>query len=150
MKTNKTGKVIPFSQNATFYMKRGAKELEKNDLFAAIAKYREAYERAPQDPEIAIALAEILSQMQRFEESNRILIQLMADSEETPPECYFGLACNYFGLQDFDNAADSLEDYLDAEPDGDFAADAEDFLDMIDDCSRCIYSNQQTMSTGRV
>ena len=114
-------------------MKRGAKELEKNDLFAAIAKYREAYERAPEDPEIAIALAEILSQMQRFEESNRILIQLMADSEETPPECYFGLACNYFGLQDFDSAADSLEDYLDADPDGDFAADAEDFLDLIDD-----------------
>ena len=133
MKTNKTGKVIPFSQGATFYMKRGAKELEKNDLFAAIAKYREAYERAPEDPEIAITLAEILSQMQRFEESNRILIQLMADSEETPPECHFGLACNYFGLQDFDSAADSLEDYLDAEPDGEFAADAEDFLDLIDD-----------------
>ena len=42
-------------------MKRGAKELEKNDLIAAIAKYREAYERAPEDAEIAIALAEILS-----------------------------------------------------------------------------------------
>lgn len=114
-------------------MKRGAKELEKNDLIAAIAKYREAYERAPEDPEIAIALAEILSQMQRFEESNRILFQLMADSWETPPECHFGLACNYFGLQDYDSAADSLEDYLEAEPDGVFAADAEDFLDLIDD-----------------
>ncbi len=114
-------------------MKRGAKELEKNDLIAAIAKYREAYERAPEDPEIAIALAEILSQMQRFEESNRVLFQLMADSDETPPECHFGLACNYFGLQDYDSAADSLEDYLDEEPDGIFAADAEDFLDLIDD-----------------
>ena len=130
---NKTGKVIPFSQSATFYMKRGAKELEKNDLIAAIAKYREAYERAPEDPEIAIALAEILSQMQRFEESNRILFQLIADSSETPPECYFGLACNYFGLQDYDSAADSLEDYLEMDPDGVFAADAEDFLDLIDD-----------------
>ncbi len=45
----------------------------------------------------------------------------------------FGLACNYFGLQDYDSAADSLEDYLDAEPDGPFAADAEDFLDLIED-----------------
>ena len=58
MKTNKTGKVIPFSQSATFYMKRGAKELEKNDLIAAVFKYREAYERAPEDAEIAVALAE--------------------------------------------------------------------------------------------
>ena len=114
-------------------MKRGAKELEKNDLIAAIAKYREAYERAPEDAEIAIALAEILSQMQRFEESNRILFRLLADREDAPPECHFGLACNYFGLQDYDRAADSLEDYLELEPDGEFAADAEDFLDLIDD-----------------
>ncbi len=114
-------------------MKRGAKELEKNDLIAAIAKYREAYERAPEDAEIAIALAEILSQMQRFEESNRILFRLLADREDAPSECHFGLACNYFGLQDYDRAADSLEDYLELEPDGEFAADAEDFLDLIDD-----------------
>jgi len=133
MKNKITGKVIPFSQNATFYMKRGAKELEKNDLIAAIAKYREAYERAPEDPEISIALAEILSQMQRFEESNRVLKQLMAEVDETPPECHFGLACNYFGLQDYDSAADSLDEYLDADPDGPFAADAEDFLDLIED-----------------
>lgn len=133
MTKHKEGKVIPFSQNATFYMKRGAKELEKNDLIAAIAKYREAYERAPEDPEISIALAEILSQMQRFEESNRVLHLLNAALDETPPECHFGLACNYFGLQDYDSAADCLEDYLEAEPDGMFAADAEDFLDLIED-----------------
>jgi tetratricopeptide (TPR) repeat protein len=133
MKTNKTGKVIPFSQGAAFYMKRGAKELEKNDLIAAIAKYREAYERAPQDAEIAIALAEILSQMQRFEESNRVLFRLLTDLDDAPPECHFGIACNYFGLQDYDRAADSLEDYLELEPDGAFAVDAEDFLDLIDD-----------------
>ena len=47
IKTNKTGKVIPFSQSAHFYMKRGAKELEKNDLIAAVAKYREAMHIPP-------------------------------------------------------------------------------------------------------
>ena len=66
-------------------MKRGAKELEKNDLIAAVYKYREAYERAPQDAEIAVALAEILSQMQRFEESNRILFRL-----QCPAACVEG------------------------------------------------------------
>lgn len=133
MKQNKTGKVIPFTQNATFYMRRGAKDLEKNDYISALAKYREAYERAPEDSEISISLAEILSQMQRFEESNRILHLLNAALEETPPEYHFGLACNYFGLQDYDSAADCLEAYLEAEPDGPFAADAEDFLDLIED-----------------
>ncbi len=133
MKHNGSGKVIPFTQGAAFYMKRGAKELERNDLIAAISRYREAYERAPEDPDIAIALAEILSQMQRYEESNRILLQLCSDEGDTPPECFFGLACNYFGLQEYDCAADSLEDYLDADPMGVFSEDAEDFLDLIDD-----------------
>lgn len=114
-------------------MRRGAKDLEKNDYISALAKYREAYERAPEDSEISISLAEILSQMQRFEESNRILHLLNAALEETPPEYHFGLACNYFGLQDYDSAADCLEAYLEAEPDGPFAADAEDFLDLIED-----------------
>ncbi len=71
--------------------------------------------------------------MQRFEQSNIILHLLDASLDKTPPECHFGLACNYFGLQDYDSAADSLEDYLEAEPDGIFAADAEDFLDLIED-----------------
>ena len=61
------------------------------------------------------------------------MFRLQADRDDAPAECHFGLACNYFGLQDYDRAADSLEDYLELEPDGLFAADAEDFLDLIDD-----------------
>ncbi len=124
--------MIPFQQNAAFYLKRGAKELERNDLLAAAAKYRAAYLRAPNDEEARLALAEILSQMQRYEESNRILLPMLADPDVCA-ECHFGLACNFFGMQEYDSAADHLEAYLDLEPDGYYALDAEDFLDLIDD-----------------
>ena len=128
----KKGKVIPFAQGASFYMKRGAKEMEKNDLLNALSRYRQAMEKAPDDPEPWIAASEILSQMQRFEESNRLLMLLVSAGKGTA-ECFFGLACNYFGMQEYDYAVDSLENYLDADPDGPFAMDAEDFLDFLDD-----------------
>lgn len=130
--TNNTGKVIPFQQGASFYMRRGAKEMERNDLLAALVRYRQAYLHDPNDAEPCLAVAEILSQMQRFEESNRMILLLMSAGNGTP-ECHFGLACNYFGLREYDYAADSLENYLDADPDGAFALEAEDFLDFLDD-----------------
>lgn len=127
-----TGKIIPFKQGASFYMRRGAKEMERNDLIAALTRYRQAYLHAPDDAEPCLAVAEILSQMQRFEESNRMILLLMSMGKGTP-ECYFGLACNYFGMREYDYAADSLDNYLDADPDGPFALEAEDFLDFIGD-----------------
>lgn len=127
-------KVIPFQQNASFYMKRAAKETEKNDLIMALCRYRQACASAPDDPEPRIAMSEILSQMQLYEESNRVLMLLMSEGKGTP-ECHFGLACNYFGMREFDFAQDSLYDYLDIDPNGAFAYDAEDFLDFLEDDS---------------
>ena len=132
MENKNIGKVIPFVQGASFYMKRGAKQMEKNDLIAALTRYRQAFLHAPSDAEPCLAVAEILSQMQRFEESNRLIL-LLISSGKGSPECHFGLACNYFGMREYDYAATSLENYLDEDPDGAFAADAEDFLDFIDD-----------------
>ncbi len=126
------GKVIPFKQDAEFYLKRGAKDAEKNDLLNALINYRKALSIDPNDGDTVIAVAEILSQMQRFEESNRMLFLLMSMGEPTT-ECYFGLACNYFGMREFSYAEESLENYLNADPDGFFAADAEDLLDLLDD-----------------
>ena len=132
MKNRDTGKVIPFQQNASFYMKRAAKETEKNDLIKALCRYRQACASAPDDPEPRIAMSEILSQMQLYEESNRILMLLMSEGKGTP-ECHFGLACNYFGMREYDFAQGSLYDYLDIDPDGAYAFEAEDFLDFLED-----------------
>ncbi len=126
------GKVIPFAQSVTFYMRRGAKEVERNDLLTALQRYRLACRAAPNDEEPALAMAQILSYMQRFEESNRLLLRLLSRGDASP-ECHFGLACNYFGMREYDYAVESLENYLDLEPDGPYAADAEDFLDFLDD-----------------
>lgn len=126
------GKIIPFRQETAFYMKRGAKQMEKNDLLSALCRYRQAYESDPSNVDSCLAVAELLYQMQRYEESNRLLL-LYISMYEPAPECFFGIACNYFGMHEFDYASESLETYLRLDPDGTYAYDAEDFLDMLDD-----------------
>ena len=129
---HKTGKILPFRQDVDFFLKRGAKELDRNDPLAAIQHYRKAYDSDPADLDSCLALAELLSQMQRFEESNRLLLIDMS-MNDPDPESYFGLACNYYGMQEFSYAHESLETYLHLEPDGFYAYDAADFLDLLED-----------------
>ena len=119
---HKTGKILPFRQDVDFFLKRGAKELDRNDPLAAIQHYRKAYDSDPADLDSCLALAELLSQMQRFEESNRLLLIDMS-MNDPDPESYFGLACNYYGMQEFSYAHESLETYLHLEPDGFYAYD---------------------------
>lgn len=97
---HKTGKILPFRQDVDFFLKRGAKELDRNDPLAAIQHYRKAYDSDPADLDSCLALAELLSQMQRFEESNRLLLIDMS-MNDPDPESYFGLACNYYGSRNF-------------------------------------------------
>jgi len=126
------GRVIPFERDGDFFLRRGSERLERNDLLEAISNYHQAYRRDPGNVEIQLAIAEVLTEMHRYEESNRMLFPLLS-MEESPAECFFGIACNFLGLQEFSHAHDSLESYLALDPDGEYVADALDMLDVIED-----------------
>lgn len=128
------GKVLSFEQKGEFFYKRGLDRLDDNDLPNALSNYRMALERDPENAEIRLAEAEVLTEMERFDESNRILFALMEESDPDA-ECYFGLGCNFAGLNDLDHAKDALEHYAELEPEGEFIYDAFDMLDAIDDVS---------------
>ena len=127
------GKVLSFRQDTAFYHKRAARELGKNDPVRAIYQYRMAYQADPENPETCLALAELLSQMQRHEESNRILFLQLTSGKMQDSELLYGLACNFYGLHEFEYAAQCLERYLEVSPQGTYAYDAEDFLDFLTD-----------------
>lgn len=128
---NREAKVLPFERDGAFYLRRGTHRLERNNLLEAVANYRRAHRKEPDNLQFTLALAEALTQMQRFEESNSLLLPLLR-REDLPGECYFGMACNFIGLQQFDYAQDSLERYLTEEPEGPYAYDAMDMLDAIE------------------
>lgn len=132
MTENKKGKIIPFQQSASFYLRRGAKEAVKNDCISALHRYRIAYAKDPDNAEAALAVAETLSKMQHYEESNRILYQLLAEQPDIT-ECYYGIACNFYGLKEFRHAVENLDEYLEQDPDGYYAQDAAEFADFMED-----------------
>ncbi len=127
------GKVLPFEQTGEFFYKRGLERLDKNNLPDALAYYRRALKRDPENEEFRIAMAQVLTEMNRFEDSNCILFALTHSRADADPECYFGMGCNFVGLYDYKHARDSLEHYLNLAPDGEFIYDAYDMLDAIDD-----------------
>jgi len=131
-KSDKPGKVLSFEQKGEFFYRRGLNRLDENKLSEALCNYRLASERDPGNEEILLAMAEVLTEMERYDESNRILFALMR-REEHDSECYFGLGCNFMGLNDLEHAKDAFERYADLEPEGEFVYDAFDMLDAIDD-----------------
>ena len=136
---NNSGKILPFRQDIDFYLSQAEKKLDRNDLLAATERYRRAFLSDPSDLDACLALADMLGRMQRYEESNRILLVDMS-MNDPDPESYFGLACNYYGMQEFDYARESLETYLQMEPDGNYADDAAEFLEVLNDESELRYA----------
>lgn len=130
--SKKKGRVIPFERDGEFFLRLGSQRLERNNLVEAIGNYHRAYMREPDNIEIQLAIAEVLTEMHRYEQSNKLLFPMLS-IKDSPAECFFGIACNFLGMQEFSHAQDSLESYLALDPEGEFVGDALDMLDVIED-----------------
>jgi len=123
-------KVIPFEQNGQFYYRKAKKYLENNNYINALNFYRKALEKEPDNLEYLLDLSEVFTEMGYFDESNRILFSVL-QKDKSRVDCYFGLGCNFLGLQEFDKAEDCFEKYLIMDPDGLYWEDAQDLLDVL-------------------
>ena len=126
------GKVLPFEQKSDFYYKRGSDKHDKNDLIEALSSYRRALEKEPDNQYTRLALAQVLTEMGRYAESNRILIPLL-NTKDAEPECYYGMGCNFAGLNQPERARECLEQFVSMAPESDMLFDAYDMLDAIDE-----------------
>lgn len=125
-------RVIPFAQESQFFHRRAIKGLDDNRLPQALAFVRRAIELEPDNISYQLDMADIYTEMGCFEESNRILFSLVFQ-EDAPAECYYGMACNYMGLHDARRAQEHLMQYLQIDQAGQYAEDAEDMLDYLEE-----------------
>jgi predicted Zn-dependent protease len=88
-------KILPFEQPGDFYFRRGLNKLEKNDLPEAMTYYRKALALDPDNVDIELEMAQTLTEMYRFDESNRILFRLLYANHDNVSECYFGMGMNF-------------------------------------------------------
>jgi tetratricopeptide (TPR) repeat protein len=131
--TTERGKILDFSQGPSFYAKRGDARRAQNDLVSAISMYNKALEQDPSDLDTRIAAAQILTDMSRFNDSNRMLVPYMHEDEEFEKEAWCMVGFNLMGLSEFDGSRRcfdrffSMTDEVSARTDA--VLDAIDFLE---------------------
>ncbi|WP_018132080.1 tetratricopeptide repeat protein [Effusibacillus pohliae] len=123
--------LIPFRLDAAFFFERAVRHLDRHNLQNALKYFRKAVEYEPDNPVNHCNLAGVLSEMGSFEESNRILENVLESIDPQMYECYFYMANNWANLGDYDKAEEYAARYLDLEPQGEFAQDAEEMLQIL-------------------
>lgn len=104
---NYNPKVVSFDRSAAYVHHRALKNMRENNPVDALELMRRAVEHSPENREYLLDLAEMYCEMGCHEQSNRILLDMIA-REDAPAECYYGLALNQFGRNEFESARQAL------------------------------------------
>ena len=125
--------ILSFAQGGAFYARLAKKYAEQYDLPQALQYFERALWEEPDNIDYKLSLASVYTDMYCFELSNRILVRLARESGPHDPECYFGMGCNFMGMQAYERARESFARYLRHAPDGPYAEDAEEMLFTIEE-----------------
>lgn len=117
--------------DANFFFERAVHSLERHHYDKALKYFRLAVEKEPANPVNYCNLAGVLSEMGRFEESNEVLRHVTQHVDPDLVECYFYMANNAANMESFEEAEKYILRYLQADPDGEFAQESSEMLDMI-------------------
>ena len=104
---------------------------QKDEYEKAIFNIRRAINKDRDNLSYVLDFAGLLTEIEHFDDSNDLLFSVLRKSGDFSAECYFGLGCNFYGLNDFKKATSSLNKYLSISPDGEYAEDAEVMLENI-------------------
>lgn len=127
----KESKVLPFQPDAAFFFERGVRYLNRHDLSRALKSFQRAVDCEPENAVNHCNLAGVLSELGDFEKSNQILQCVVTDIAPDMAECHFYMANNYANLGEYQLAEEHVVKYLEIDPTGEFAPDADEMLDVL-------------------
>ncbi len=132
-KVDRPENVIAMKLDASYFFERGMRFLQRNDLARAVKAFQRTVEYEPDNPVNYCNLAGVLAELGDFEASNELLHYVLEHMDPHMSECWFYLANNYANLGDYDAAEEHLLRYLDLDPHGEYAAEAEEMLAILVD-----------------
>lgn len=124
-------KIVPFAADAAFFFERGVRFLNRHDLSRALKSFQRAVDCEPGNAVNHCNLAGVLSELGDFEKSNEILQGVVESIAPDMRECYFYMANNYANLGQYELAEEHVVKYLEEDPSGEFAPDADEMLDVL-------------------
>ena len=129
-----SGKILKFEKNAEYHFRKYKKHIDQGDYIKSLAALRNAIDQDANNTEYSLALAELLTEMELFSESNSVLFDILIDfknANDFESEILFYIGCNFVGLQDYDKAVECFERYLYKFPNSEFAGDASNMLEYL-------------------
>lgn len=135
---NYNPKVVSFDRSSAYVHHRAMVNRRENNPIDALELMRHAVERSPDNREYRLDLAELYCEMGCYEQSNSLLLDMLAD-ENAPSECFYGLALNQLSMNDLEGAKLSLQMYRQRDPEGVHAQDVRQLaseLDIVDAINR--------------
>lgn len=124
-------KVALVRMDATFFFERAVRSLDRHDLPRALKYFRKVVEYEPGNPVNHCNLAGVLSELGDYQASNEVLERVLLELDPKMYECYFYMANNFANLGLYDLAQEYASRYLEVDPEGEFAEEAEEMLDIL-------------------
>jgi tetratricopeptide (TPR) repeat protein len=130
-RTQRKATIVPFIQSGEYFFKKGMKAYQLGDLYKAKKYFERAVQYDGKDSSFALQLALVLAELGEYQFSNQWLFKIIHELDETMYECFYFLANNFAYLGLFREAIKYAELYLKHEPNGNFAEDLADLLDLL-------------------
>lgn len=127
----KKNNIITFERGADFYFDLGYRKIQTGNLKSALRYIEKAVKLKPNDSFIQFNYAGLLAELGNIDMSTEILLHIVNELDPNYDECYFGLGCNYLQLQKIKKSVEYFSKYLEMDPEGEFAEEAEDLLEML-------------------
>lgn len=124
--------LVPFIPDGDFYFTKGVEAFRKTKFQSAIKWLQRALELSPKDPLYQCQLSVVYTEIGFFHSANELLMDVLDRNRDKYPDCYYLLANNYAHLGLLNEAKKHASFYLEMEPDGDFADEAEALLELLD------------------
>ncbi|WP_160722565.1 tetratricopeptide repeat protein [Bacillus sp. USDA818B3_A] len=125
------GKILSFVPTGEYYFTKGIKAYHRRDFIKAKKYLGRAIQLEPGEPMITCQLAIVSTELGEFEQSNRLLHQILEELDPEMAECHYFLANNYAHMGFFKDAYHHSKLYLQLDPEGDFSDDTEELLEVL-------------------
>ena len=119
-------KVVTFERGADFYFDLSYKYIQKGRLKTALRYIEKAVSLKPHDSFLQFNYAGLLAEQGHIDRSTEVLLNIVKNIDPNYLECYFGLGCNYLQLQKIKKSSEYFSIYLEKDPGGEFAEEAEE------------------------
>jgi len=111
------GNILKFDRGAEFHYSKAHKELDTGRYTDSLADLRRSVEKEPDNIEYRYALAELLSEMDLYEESNFHLYMIDRCENNFEEDLTFCFGYNFYGLGEIERSKMYFDKYIEKYPD---------------------------------